>query len=196
MCSLDSRLCICLWRLLLGCENMKTAVSMQIKLAIIRLRNQNQSINQEHCKNPGHAQVYSLVHYEQEKKTGELNSVKRSGRLRKNTVVHYWRILSVVKKSPLALWGFSKRSPISAIKAASTHHKPLLTTPQTVLVVIRCLLTTGKYLELKYMKLWSDFPRGGGDLVLNVCINKSIVLSLLVEQDTIRLNPVNNQRIW
>ena len=43
--SIDSRLCYCLCRLLLGCDNMrKTAVLMQMKLAIIRLRNENQSI--------------------------------------------------------------------------------------------------------------------------------------------------------
>ena len=45
MSSLDSRLCDCLWSLLLVWDNMrKTALSMRIKLAIIRLRNENQSI--------------------------------------------------------------------------------------------------------------------------------------------------------
>ncbi|CDQ64772.1 unnamed protein product [Oncorhynchus mykiss] len=45
MNSIDSRLCYCLWRLLLGCDNMrKTAVFMQMNLAVIRLRNENQSI--------------------------------------------------------------------------------------------------------------------------------------------------------
>ena len=38
MNSIDSRLCYCLWRLLLGYDNMrKTAVSMQMTLAFIRL---------------------------------------------------------------------------------------------------------------------------------------------------------------
>ena len=70
----------------MGCDNMrKTAVLMQIKLAVIRLRNENQSIRNI-AKTLGQQFGSSLT---RKKTTGELN-VKRQ---RKATVVDDQRIL-------------------------------------------------------------------------------------------------------
>ena len=98
---IDSRLCYCLWRLLFGCDNMrKTAVSVQMKLAFIRLRNENQSIrNIAKTLGMPKSAVWFIIN--KKKITCELNYVKRPGRLRKTTVVDDRRILSMVKKTPL-----------------------------------------------------------------------------------------------
>ena len=57
-----------------------TAVSLQMKLTVIRLR--NKKINRSGTS---------------QKPTGELNRVKRPGRQRKTTLVDDWGIRSVVK---------------------------------------------------------------------------------------------------
>lgn len=60
----------------MGCDNMrKTAVSMQIKLAIIRLRNENQSIrNIAKTLGMPKSTVWFIIN--KKKTTGELNYVK------------------------------------------------------------------------------------------------------------------------
>lgn len=82
----------------MGCDNMrKTEVSMQMKLAVIRLRNENQSIrNIAKTLGMPKSTVWFIIN--KKKTTGELNYVKRPGRLRKTTVVDDRRILSIVKK--------------------------------------------------------------------------------------------------
>lgn len=85
----------------MGCDNMrKTAVSMQMKLAVIRLRNENQSIrNIAKTLGMPKSTVWFIIN--KNKTTGELNYVKRPGRLRKTAVVDDRRILSMVKKTLL-----------------------------------------------------------------------------------------------
>ena len=99
MSSHDSRLCNCLWRLLLGSGNMR---STQITLAVIRLRN-DQSINQSIrniAKTLGipKSTVWFIIN--NKKTTGELNYVKRPGKLRKTNVVNDQRTHSMGRKPP------------------------------------------------------------------------------------------------
>ena len=76
----------------------KTAVSMQMKLAVIKLRNENQSIrNIAKTLGMPESTVWFIIN---KKTTGELNYVKRPSRLRKTTVVDDRRILSMVKNPP------------------------------------------------------------------------------------------------
>ena len=75
----------------------KTDVSMQIKLAVI---NEYQSIrNIAKTLGMPKSKVWFIIN--KGGKNGELNYVKRPGRLRKITVVDDRRILSMVKKTPL-----------------------------------------------------------------------------------------------
>jgi hypothetical protein len=96
----------------------KTAVSMQMKLAVIRLK--LKSINQEHCRNHGpKSTVWFIIN--KKKKTSELH-VKRPGRLRKTTVVDGWRILSMMKKTPLATAQQIKNTLLDAGVDVSVYH--------------------------------------------------------------------------
>ena len=70
-------------------------MSMQIQLAVIRLRNEHQSFRNI-AKTLG--MPTSTIWYIINKKetTAELNYVKRPGRARKTTVLDDWRILCTV----------------------------------------------------------------------------------------------------
>lgn len=106
----------------MGCDNMrKTAVSMQMKLAVIRLRNENQSIrNIAKTLGMPKSTVWFIIN--KKKTTGELNYVKRPGRLRKTTVVDDRRILSMVKKIPDNSPTDQKHSPGCRCRCVKVYH--------------------------------------------------------------------------
>ena len=91
---------ICIWNLLLSTLNMRSKeLSLSVKQAIIRLKNQNKPIR-EIAKTLGVAKstVWNIL--KKKERTGELSNTKRPGKLRKTTVVDDRRIISLVKKNP------------------------------------------------------------------------------------------------
>ena len=90
---------ICIWNLLLSTLNMRSKeLSLSVKPAIIRLKNQNKPIR-EIAKTLGVAKstVWNIL---KKKECTELSNTKRPRRPQKTTVVDDRRILSLVKKNP------------------------------------------------------------------------------------------------
>ena len=99
---------ICIWNL--STLNMRSKdLSLSVRQAIIRLKNQNKPIR-EIAKTLGVAKstVWNIL--KKKKRTGELSDTKRPGRPRKTTVVDDRRILSLVKENPLTTVGKIKNT--------------------------------------------------------------------------------------
>ena len=98
---------IYIWNLLLSTLNMRSKeLSLSVKQAIIRLKNQNKPIR-EIAKTLGVAKstVWNIL-----KKKGELSNTKRPRRPQKTTVVDDRIILSLVKKNPFTTVGQIKNT--------------------------------------------------------------------------------------
>ena len=96
--------------LLLSTLNMRSKeLSLSVKQAIIRLKNQNKPIR-EIAKTLGVAKstVWNIL--KKKERTSELSNTKRPGRPRKTTVVYDRRILSLVKKNPFTTVGQIKNT--------------------------------------------------------------------------------------
>ena len=98
---------ICIWNLLLSTLNMRSKeLSLSVKQAINRLKNQNKLIR-EIAKTLGVAKstVWNIL--KMKEITGELSN---TGRPRKTTVVDDRRIISLVKKNPFTTVGQIKNT--------------------------------------------------------------------------------------
>ena len=100
-CRVHFKCAICIWNLLLSTLNMRSKeLSLSVKQAIIRLKNQNKPIREiAKTLDVAKSTVWNIL--KKEECTGELSNTKRSGRPRKTTVVHDRRIISLVKKNPV-----------------------------------------------------------------------------------------------
>ena len=101
---------ICIWNLLLSTLNMRSKeLSLSVKQAIIRLKNQNKPIREiVHLATPNVFAVWNIL--KKKGRTGELSNTKRPGRPRKTTVVDDRRIISLVKKNPFTTVGQIKNT--------------------------------------------------------------------------------------
>ena len=102
---------ICIWNLLLSTLNMRSKeLSLSVKQAMIRLKNQNKPIR-EIAKTLGMAKstVWNIL--KKKERTGELSNTKRSGRPWKTTVGDDRRIISLVKKNPFTTVDQIKNTP-------------------------------------------------------------------------------------
>ena len=84
-------------------------LSLSLKKAIIRLKNQNKPIR-EIAKTLGVAKSTVWYILKKKERTGELSNTKRPGRPRKTSVVDDRRILSLVKKNPFTTVGQIKNT--------------------------------------------------------------------------------------
>ena len=101
---------ISIWNLLLSILNMRSKeLSLSVKQAIIRLKNQNKPLR-EIAKTLGVAKstVWNIL--KKKERTGEISNTKIPGRPRKTTVVDDRRILSLVKKNPFTTVGQIKNT--------------------------------------------------------------------------------------
>ena len=103
---------ICIWNLLLSTLNMRSKeLSLSVKQAIIRLKNQNKPNKiREIVKTLGVAKstVWNIL--KTKERTGELSNAKIPRRPQKTTVVDDRRIISLVKKSPFTTVGQIKNT--------------------------------------------------------------------------------------
>ena len=103
---------ICIWNLLLSTLNMRSKeLSLSVKQAIIRLKNQNEPIR-EIAKTLGVAKstVWNIL--KKKERTGELSNTKRPGRPRKTTVVDDRRNYFPGEEKPLHnSWPDQEHSP-------------------------------------------------------------------------------------
>ncbi|KAJ8353878.1 hypothetical protein SKAU_G00214450 [Synaphobranchus kaupii] len=80
---------------------MRTKVSMSVKQAIMKLKNENKTIRDiAEAVDLPKSTVWNIV--KKQERTGELRNGKPSGRPRKTTVVDDQKILSIVKKKPFS----------------------------------------------------------------------------------------------
>ena len=91
---------IYIWNLLLSTLNMRSKeLSLSVKQAIIRLKNQNKPIRE---------MVWNIL--KKKERTSELSNTKRPGRPWKTTVVDDRIIISLVKKNPFTTVGQIKNT--------------------------------------------------------------------------------------
>ena len=95
---------ICIWNLLLSTLNMRSKeLSLSMKRAIIRLKNQNKPIREiANTLGVAKSTVWNIL--KKKERTGELSNTKRPGRPWKTTVVDD-RIIISVKKNPFTTVG-------------------------------------------------------------------------------------------
>ena len=84
-------------------------LSLSVKQAIIRLKNQNKTIR-EIADTLGVAKSTVWYILKKKERTGELSNTKRPGRPQKTTVVDDRRIISLVKKNPFTTVGQIKNT--------------------------------------------------------------------------------------
>ena len=101
---------ICIWNLLLSSLNMRSKkLSLSVKQAIIRLKNQNKPIR-EIAKTLGVAKSTIWNILKKKELTGELSNTKRPERPRKTSVMDDRIIISQVKKNPFTTVGQIKNT--------------------------------------------------------------------------------------
>ena len=85
---------MCIWNLLLSTPNMRSKeLSLSVKQAIIRLKNQNKPIREiEKTLGVAKSTVWNIL--KKKESTDELSNTKRLGRPQKTTVVDDRRIIS------------------------------------------------------------------------------------------------------
>ena len=102
---------ICIWNLLLSTLNMRSKeLSLSVKQAIIRLKNQNKPIR-EITKTLGVAKstVWNIL--KKKERTGELSNTKRPGRPQRTTVVDDKNYFSGEEKPLHNSWPDQEHSP-------------------------------------------------------------------------------------
>ena len=114
MSGVDSRRDTCIWNLgciwlLLPLKMRSKELSLSVKQAIIRLKNQNKPIREiAKTLRVTKSTVWNIL--KKKECTGELNNTERPGRPQKTTVVEDRRILSLVKKNPFTTAGQIKNT--------------------------------------------------------------------------------------